>query len=157
MKLEDLNITDNELLEGVKKLLQAETDRVRTEYSNKIKELEKYKPVEKTPKELELEKREKALIEKEKEIKDAERVSKVQKLLCDKGLNKELSKYLNINDETDLETLTDDLSKLMKNDFIPHNNTGKGNVTKEQFKKMSYSEQVKLYQDDKNLYNSLIK
>ena len=104
MKLEDLNITDNELLEGVKKLLQAETDRVRTEYSNKIKELEKYKPVEKTPKELELEKREKALIEKEKEIKDAERVSKVQKLLCDKGLNNELSKYLNINDDTDLET-----------------------------------------------------
>lgn len=157
MKLEDLNITDSELLEGVKKLLQAETDRVRTEYSNKIKELEKYKPVEKTPKELELEEREKALIEKEKEIKDTERVSKVQKLLCDKGLNKELSKYLNINDDTDLETLTDDLSKLMKNDFIPHNNTGKGNVTKEQFNKMSYLEQAKLYQDDKNLYNSLIK
>ena len=59
--------------------------------------------------------------------------------------------------QTDLETLTDDLSKLMKNDFIPHNNTGKGNVTKEQFKTMPHSEQAKLYQDDKNLYNSLIK
>ena len=60
MKLEELQGFNDEQLEMVKKLIQSETDRVRTEYSKQIKELEQYKPKEKSQAEIDLENRLKA-------------------------------------------------------------------------------------------------
>ena len=43
MELKELNLTE-EQLEGVNKIIQSETDKVRTEYSKKIKDLESKLP-----------------------------------------------------------------------------------------------------------------
>ncbi|WP_406542432.1 hypothetical protein [Clostridium ljungdahlii] len=58
--------------EDLNKSIQSETDKVRTEYSKKLKdatdELNKYKPVEKSDGEIEMEKRLKVLEDKEKKL-----------------------------------------------------------------------------------------
>ena len=45
MKLEELQGFNEEQLEQIKKVIQSETDRVRGDYTTKIKDLEKYKPI----------------------------------------------------------------------------------------------------------------
>lgn len=159
MDISELNL-EGETLENVTKLIQSETDRVRTEYTKKIKDLEQYKPVEKSESEIALEKRLKALEDKENELNKRERLNKVEEQLKDKGLNGELANYLNISKDTDLETYINDIVKVVGQQaaYKPSDHTkANGNITKKDFAKMSYTERTNLYNTNKELYDILSK
>ena len=78
MNIDELNLTD-ETKAQVEKLLQSETDKIRTEYSQKLKtvneELSQYKPKEKSDAEKALEDRISALEAKEKELAHTEKAT----------------------------------------------------------------------------------
>lgn len=160
MKLEDLKL-EGEVLENVKKLIQAEGDRVRSEYSAKIKELEGKVPKQQTEEEKALETRLKALEDKEKELNNRERLSKVTETLSSKGLNGRLAKYLNIGEDADLETYIGEIVDVIgkqANTYKAKGHKGTGTeITKEQFNKMNYNERAKLYNKNKELYDALSK
>ncbi|MFR4583628.1 DUF4355 domain-containing protein [Clostridium cadaveris] len=160
MKLEDLKL-DQETMKNVEKLIQSEGDRVRTEYSAKIKELEGKLPKTQTEEEKALEARLKALEDKEKELNNRERLSKVASELSNKGLNGGLAKYLNIGEDTDLETYINEITEVIgkqANTYKAKGHKGTGTeITKEQFQKMNYKERAKLYNENKELYDALSK
>lgn len=159
MKLEELGLNEEQLA-NVTKLLQSETDRVRTEYSKKIKELEQYKPVEKTPQEIALEERLKALEDKEKAIAKREKESQLQAKLSEKGLSAEIAKYVRFDDEnldTQLEEFAEVMNKtLLDGSYKPSNHkSNKDVITKEQFGSMGYMERAKLQETNPTLYSKL--
>lgn len=160
MDINELGL-EGEVLDNVSKLIQSETDKVRTEYSTKIKELEKYKPIEKSESEIALEERLKALETKEQELNKRERLDKVSNTLKEKGLNSELSKYLNVTDDVDLETYINDIAKVIREQatYVPNkgNSKANGNITKADFKNMNYTERTNLYNTNKELYDILSK
>ena len=134
---------DETTMADITKLIQGETDAVRTEYSGKIKDLEQYKPKEKTDTEIELEKAKQELAQ-----------FKFEKIVKDKGLNADLAKYL--RSDVDL----DEFSKLYSTanqsaEYIPSNHSTDVGMTKEQFKAMSYSEKSKLYTENPTLYQQM--
>ncbi len=158
MELKDLGLTD-EQLKGVQGILQSEGDKIRTSYSQKIKELEGKLPKDLTPEEKALAEKSKALEDKEKELNKRERLTKVESTLENKGLNKELSKYLNLETD-DLETYLDQVVKTMESqvNFKPSAHINGGTkITKDDFKNMSYTDRVNLYNTNKNLYDALSK
>lgn len=163
MKLEDLNIEDKELLEKLKKVVQGAEDTVRTEYSKKIKELEKKLPKEKSPEELSLEERLKALEDREIELTKREKKANVGNMLKDKGLNDKLSNYLNVDGVEDLETYINEIVDVVNAQAKGSSYNPKGHkssnsvITKDQFKKMSLLEKQKLYETDKETYLALTK
>ncbi len=164
MKLEDLNIEDKELLENLKKVIQGAEDSVRTEYSKKLKELEKKLPKEKSPEEKSLEERLKALEDRDKELSKREQKLNAEGILKDKGLDTKLSKYLTLDGVEDLETYITEIAEVIgnqtkgKENWIPKGHKGKGTtITKDQFKKMSLIEKQKLYETDKDTYLALTK
>lgn len=160
MDITELNLADD-VKENVQKLIQSETDKVRTEYSTKIKDLEKYKPKEKSESEIALEERMKALETKEQELNKRERLDKVSNTLKEKGLNTELAKYINIADDVDLETYINDIAKVIGEQatYVPNkgNSKANGNITKAEFKNMNYLERTNLYNTNKELYDILSK
>ncbi|APH24994.1 TPA: capsid assembly scaffolding protein Gp46 family protein [Clostridium botulinum] len=157
--------------EEVNKQLQSETDKVRTEYSKKIKameeELKELKPKEKTQEQIELENRVQALEQKEKEIQAKELQLKISKTLSDNGLPSQLSRYINLQGVEDVESylvevknvLTEHINNsALNNSFKPQkHNSNKTSITKEDFNKMSYMERMNLYKENKELYNKLSK
>ncbi|MDA3731433.1 hypothetical protein PBV87_08080 [Niameybacter massiliensis] len=160
MKLENLQGFNEEQLEMVKKLLQSETDRIRTEYSTKIKDLEQYKPKEKSQAEIDLENRLKVLEDKEREIANKERQSRLHAKLGEKGLSAELSKYLRFDDEnfdTQVEEFASVMNKtLLDSSYKPSNHkSNKDAITKEQFSGMGYMERAKLQETNPTLYTKL--
>lgn len=163
MKLEDLNIEDKELLENLKKVIQGAEDTVRTEYSKKLKELEKKLPKEKTPEELGVEERLKALEERERQADIRERKLNASNLLKDKGLDTKLSKYLSLDGVEDLETYINEIAEVVNAQSKGSSYNPKGHkssnsvITKDQFKKMSLMEKQKLYETDKETYLALTK
>lgn len=164
MKLEDLNIEDKELLEKLKKVVQGAEDSVRTEYSKKLKELEKKLPKEKTAEELSVEERLKALEERERQADIREQKLNASNLLKDKGLDTKLSKYLSLDGVEDLETYINEIAEVVgKQSKGSSYNNPKGHkssnsvITKDQFKKMSLLEKQKLYETDKETYLALTK
>lgn len=162
MKLEDLNIEDKELLENLKKVIQGAEDTVRTEYSKKLKELEKKLPKEKSPEELSLEERLKALEDRDKELSKRERKLNAEGILKDKGLDTKLSKYLSLDGVEDLETYINEVAEVIgKQSKVNYNPKGHKSsnsvITKDQFKKMSLMEKQKLYETDKETYLALTK
>lgn len=163
MKLEDLNIQDKELLENLKKVIQGAEDTVRTEYSKKLKELEKKLPKEKSPEELSVEERIKALEERERQTTIKEQKLNASILLKDKGLDTKLSKYLSLDGVEDLETYINEIAEVVGkqskvNTYNPKGHKSSGNtITKDQFKKMSLMEKQKLYETDKETYLALTK
>lgn len=163
MKLEDLNIQDEELLENLKKVIQAAEDSVRTEYSKKLKELEKKLPKEKSPEEKSLEERLKALEDRDKELSKREQKLNAEGILKDKGLDTKLSKYLSLDGVEDLETYITEIAEVVGkqskgSSYDPkgHRSTGT-TITKDQFKRMSLMEKQKLYETDKDTYLALTK
>lgn len=161
MELKDLNMTD-EQLEFVQKYVQSETDKVRTDYSTKLKtvneELIKYKPVEKSDAEKQLEERMKQLEERENQLKQKEKQEKVSKKLGEFGLPTELANYLNVEDEETLEKIGASMNALLLNNVNqPTNHTKQQGVTKEQFKNMSYAERANLASQNPELYKMLSK
>ena len=151
-----------EQIEQVTKLVQSETDKVRTDYSTKLRtandELAKYKPTEKSESEKALEERLTALETKEKEIADKERAMTIADKLKAKGLPSELGEYLNIGD--DIDGSIEKVGTAIGNYFLANgnkptnHNTNKG-ITKSDFAKMSYGERAKLFQENTELYKAL--
>ncbi len=158
MELKDLNLSD-EQLKSVQGILQSEGDKIRTSYSLKIKELEGKLPKELSEEEKAMADRIKALEDKEKELNKRERLNKVESTLESKGINKELSKYLNL-DTDNLETYLEEVVKTMESqvNFKPSAHTNGGTkITKDDFKNMSYTDRVNLYNTNKPLYDALSK
>lgn len=158
--LEELKLTE-EQLQGVNKVIQSETDKVRTEYSKKIKELESKLPVEPTEEEKALQERIKALEERERAIAQKEFETELQGKLKDKGLNEQLAKYLNVEGVEDLETYLEEVAKVVGNQiegYKPRGHEGNSTkITKEQFSKMSYVERMNLFENNRALYDALSK
>lgn len=158
MKLEELGLNE-EQLSNITKLLQSETDRVRTEYVKQIKDLEKFKPIDKTPQEIALEERLKALEDREKAIKQQERQSQLQAKLSEKGLDSQLYKYLNVGDDAD--TFIEEFATVMNKTLLDGSykpSTHKSNkdvITKEQFASMGYFERSKLQETNPTLFSKL--
>ena len=163
MELKELNLSDEQLA-GVQKLLQSHEDKIRTDYSKRLKdvndELAKYKPVEKTETEKALEERLSILEAKEKEIANKERAMTIANKLKEKEIPTELAKYLNIGD--DMDTAIEEIGTVFGNYFLngsnkPSNHQTNKGITKQDFKKMSYSQRAKLFQENPTLYNALNK
>ncbi len=161
MELSELGLTQ-EQLDVVNKAIQSEGDKIRTKYSADIKELKAKLPIEtqKSEKEIELETRLKALEDKEKELATKEKSLTVANKLKEKGLPEELASFLNIGDDVDkaIESVGTTLGNyFLNNGNKPSNHTKQQGVTKEQFKKMGYSERAKLASENPTLYQALNK
>ena len=163
MELTEMNLTDEQLA-NVQKYVQSHEDRIRTDYSKKLKdandELAKYKPVEKSDAEKALEDRISALEAKEKELANKEKAMTIANKLKEKELPEGLAQYLSVGD--DVDKAIDEVGALFGNYFLngsnkPSNhNTNKG-ITKKDFQKMSYMERTKLFQENPTLYEALNK
>lgn len=164
MELNELNLNE-EQMSGVQKIIQSKEDKLRTEYTKQIKELKDKLPVEKSETEIELENRLKTLEDKEKALQKQEQQAKLNKSLEEKGLNPQLSNYLNMEGVEDLETYLNELFEIVvgeidivENTYKPSNhNSTNGGITKEDFNKMGYKERLDLYNSDKDLYDVLSK
>jgi hypothetical protein len=163
MNLEELNLSE-EQTELVKKYVQSETDKVRTDYSQKLKtvndELLKYKPVEKSDSEKALEERIATLEAKEQELANKERAMTIADKLKEKGLPSELAQYLNVGEDVDASI--ERVGAAIGNYFLdgtnkPTNHTTNRGLTKQDFKRMSYAERAKLYAENPQLYQALNK
>ena len=163
MELTEMNLTDEQLA-NVQKYVQSHEDRIRTDYSKRLKdandELAKYKPVEKSDAEKALEDRITALEAKEKELANKEKAMTIANKLKEKELPEGLAQYLSVGD--DVDKTIDEVGALFGNYFLngsnkPSNhNTNKG-ITKKDFQKMSYMERTKLFQENPTLYEALNK
>ena len=163
MTIEELGLTE-EQLKSVQKLIQSESDKVRTEYSNKIKDLQSnsksiddYNELDNKYNSLtdELNSLREYKAQNEKTLRE----NKINTLLEQKGLSK-MAKYLNLDGVEDIETYINDMANELGSEqksFIPNaqNDSAKGNITKEDFKKMNYSERANLYNSNKELYDTL--
>jgi len=152
---------EGEMLVNVTKLIQSENDKIRTEYTTKMKDLEQYKPVVKSDSEKALDERLKALETKEQDMNKRERLNNVSEKMKEKGLNEGLSKYLNVSDDCDLETYISEVASIIGNQstYIPkgHSDKSTGNTTKTDFNKMNYNERSNLFNTNKTLYDILSK
>lgn len=148
---QELNLSE-EQVETVKKFQQSTEDRIRTDYSQKLKdansELEKLKPHEKSDTEIELEQLKKELAE-----------TKFQKSLKEIGVDDTMAKFIKSDaNMEELKTFVDSF-KENKKDFVPtnKNNVNDNSITKEQFGKMSYADKEKLYSENPQLFEMLSK
>jgi septation ring formation regulator EzrA len=163
----ELNIEGltQEQIEAVQKIIQSETDKVRTKYSSELKtvndELAQYKPKQKSDSELALEQRIANLEAKEKEVANKERAMTIADKLKAKGLPGELAQYLNVGE--DIDGSIDKVGDALGNYFLGQVSNPSGNhttnkgITKADFAKMSYSERAKLFQENNELYKALSK
>ena len=139
--------------------IQSETDKVRTKYSNKVKELEdkikELTPVEKSQTELDLERRLSEIEKREKRMNFLES-------LKDNGISSDFADYLNV--DSDLTKFSEVYKKAVNNavtqkiqesGFVPKDHKSDDVLTKEDFRKMSYEEKSKLYTTNPELYKSL--
>lgn len=135
---------NDECMGELEKVIQSETDKVRTKYAGQVKELEQYKPKEKTPEEVEYEKVRNEL----SELKFKETVKEA-------GLNPDMAKYL--KPDTDLNAFGECIKGFnqSKQDYVASNHASNAGVTKEQFKNMNYEEKAKLYAENPTLYAQL--
>ena len=163
MELTEMNLTDEQLA-NVQRYVQSHEDRIRTDYSKRLKdandELAKYKPVEKSDAEKALEDRISALEAKEKELANKEKAMTIANKLKDKGIPTELAQYLSVGD--DVDDTVEKVGALFGNYFLDgtskptSHQTHKG-ITREDFKRMGYAERAKLYSENPELYKALNK
>ena len=163
--------------EEVDELLQRETDRrvssalkkAEAKNAEKMKEAEKLAKMNEAEKyEYELSQREKAILEKERELTLAENKNEASKILAEKGISLRLVDFVVADDA---ETMNANIS-LLEKEFkasvkaevekrlgsqapkkdLPLDQT----ITKEAFMKMSIQEQQNLYNNNRDVYMSLI-
>lgn len=134
----------------IEKSVQSEADRVRTDYSKQIKELETKVPKTKTQEEIDLEERIKSVEKKEREFKLIEKLE-------EKQLPKQLSKFIAVGDD-ELDSIGDELGAILSNiitnnSFKPtgHRKT-ETTVTREEFKKYNYTQRVDFSEKHPELY-----
>lgn len=147
-------MTVEQFNEVVEKIVQSESDKVRTKYSNDIKELQGKLPKEKSQEELDFETRFKDLEAKENEYKMKDALSSL-------GLPSQLAKFLKGSD--DLENFGKELAEVLNQEVLnssykPSNRkSNEITITKEQFQKMGYSEREQLYTSNPEVYKALSK
>ena len=163
MNIEEMNLTQ-EQMELVQRYVQSREDRIRTDYSKRLKdandELAKYKPQEKSDAEKALEDRISALETKEKELANKEKAMTLASKLKEKNLPTDLAKYLNVGE--DMDKTIDEVGALFGNYFldgsnVPSNHNGNKGITKKDFQKMGYAERAKLYAENPTLFEALSK
>lgn len=169
MKLEDLKIEDEELLENVKKVVQGAEDRVRTEYSkkgkdkddiiNELKEkLEKYEPTkQKDEKDLKIDK----LTQMVESLMADKNNSIIETKLKNANMPTSFSKYLKGVEIDKVDDEIKSLGEMFKSqlsDYMPNRGrTETKTYTKEDFDNMSFDEQVALAESNPSLYESFTK
>lgn len=144
---------------------QSEGDKVRTDYTKKMKliedELVQYKPVAKSEGEIALDLRIKEFEDKEKAMSGKEKLADITSKLAAQGLPSELAKFLQgaENVETGITSLKEIFTNLkIDGGFKPVNHTGGADsITKEKFNKMGYGEKTSLYASNPDLYARLSK
>lgn len=145
--LEKYTELSDEQKDDLTKLVQGETDAVRTDYSAKLKDLEQYKPKEKTATEIELEKATNEL-----------NAFKFEKTCKEKGIDANLAKYLRSDADLDAFTKVYQSQQSSENNFVPNKvNTTGTEISKDDFKSLSYSEKAKIYAENPELYQELSK
>lgn len=163
MELTEMNLTDEQLA-NVQRYVQSHEDRIRTDYSKRLKdandEIAKLKPVEKSDAEKALEERITALENREKELANKEKAMTIANKLKDKGIPTELAQYLSVGENVD-ETV-EKVGALFGNYFLdgtakPTNHQTHKGITREDFKRMGYAERAKLYSENPELYKALNK
>jgi hypothetical protein len=156
---ENMTIEDFESI--IEKVAQSNQDKVRTEYTTKIKELESKIPQEKSEHEIRLEQLEKELADKEKALSNVEKKANLSAKFSEKGLPTQLLNIVNLDGVEDVETFVNNIaetlnSHTLNNAYKPQNHKAKNEgVTKEQFKKMGYFEKLKLQETNENLFKKL--
>ena len=116
-----------------------------------------------TPEQMQLKELQAQLDAMKAEKEQAELLNANSKKLKEQGLNTDLAKYIKTDDDIDFfKNLINDSvktqiqQKLGKSSYkIPANNDSLNTITKEQFNKMGYKERLKLYNEDKELYEKL--
>lgn len=151
MKLQEYLEKYTELSEEQKddltKLVQGETDAVRTDYSAKLKDLEQYKPKEKTETEKQLEEAQQELAQ-----------YKFAETCKSKGLSADLAKYLRSDADLDAFTKVYQSQQSSENNFVPNKvNTTGTEMSKDDFKSLSYGEKAKIYAESPELFEELSK
>jgi hypothetical protein len=164
MELKDIEGLTDEQIASITKIVQSETDKVRTDYSGRLKaandEIAKFKPAEKSEQERALEERIKKIEEKEQQLNAKEKQNTIAEKLKEKGLPVELSSFISIGDDidSDVEKVATTLGKYFLNsNYKPEGHANSKGITKEQFAKMSYIERAKLYEENPELYKMLSK
>lgn len=145
----ELNL-DDDAVGKLSKFVQSETDKVRTDYSQRLKlaneEVEKFKPKVPTPDQIEFE-------NTKKELNNLKFAMKLKEI----GVSDDLAKYL--KSDIDLE----DFGKFykgfnaQKQDYVAKKHIENAGVTKEQFKQMTIAEKTKIYETNPELYAQLRK
>lgn len=128
--------TPDEVQGFISKFVQSETDKVRTEYSRKMKELQAKLPAEPSAAEKAIAERTAALDKRERELN------------CKAaGIPVEYAEYF--SDKADFGKL----AELFKSGgYVPQNHKQGAGITKDDFAKMNYAQQVKLYQTNPELF-----
>lgn len=161
--------------EEVDALIQKETDRrvsqalATAERKNqaKLREAEKLANMSATEKyEFELQKREQAIAEKEHQLLLAENRAEASKILAEKGLSQtfldfviadtadEMNENITKIERAFKASVKSEIEKRLGNNAPKSSSINNGTMTKEQFSKLSLAEKQKLYQTDRELYNS---
>lgn len=142
--------------------IQSAEDKVRGKLSKEIKDLKEQikelTPVEKSPAELDLEKRIKALEDAEKNLAEQKKKLDFQDTLASKGLDKSLADYMKEDADIDgIVNIIDEIvkSRMKSNGYVPSEHSSDEKITPEEFKNMSYSQKVALMSSSPELYKRL--
>ena len=143
------------------KKIQGEGDRVRTEYSKKVKELEakvkELTPVEKTEAEIDFENRLAALEAREKK-------AALLDSLTANGISHEFADYF--KDDANIEAFSkiyksvidsEVQKKVQANGYVPDGHKSGESITKETFAKMNMTQREQLFTENPELYKTLAK
>lgn len=148
--IKELNLNEEQagqLTEFINKRVQSESDKVRTEYSGKLAELEKYKPKELTDEQKELE-------STKKELADLKFKSSLKNI----GVSDDMAEFIKSDVDMDkFKKFYEGFKPNTQKDFQPTTHTKDEGISKEQFAKMDYSKRAKLYTENPTLYAQLSK
>lgn len=140
---------NEECVGKLEKLIQSETDKVRTDYSQKLKlaneQIEQYRPKEKTQEQIDFE-----------NTKNELNQLKFNMKLKEIGVSDDLARYL--KSDIDLEDFGEFYKgfNAQRQDYVAKKHVGNNcGITKEQFRAMNISERTKLYNENPQLYNVL--
>lgn len=171
----DTNETKTYTIEEVRRMIQSETDKRVTQAlktaeiknTKKIKEAERLATMSANEKyEYELQQREQAIIDKERELTLAENKATAASILADKGISATLVDLVVTDDADTMHTNIEKLDKAFKDSVkrevekrlasnTPQSGLSSTGITKDTFKKMTLKDIQKLYHDNPELYKKL--
>jgi len=146
--------------EEVSKKVQSETDKVRTEYTKKLKKLEEriteLEPTDLTPAEIEMKRRLDELEQKQREVEAKEALLNLQSKLAEYELPKSLVTFLDGNADIEqfaklIDAVVIERNKGLGYQPTPHVNSDT-TMTKEKWNKMSYSQRVEVFNTNPDFY-----